>query len=138
MPANANDPSCVYYINDASCTDPYRHGYIGITSNELSRRSDHRRSGRFPADFVWTILFRGTRQECAAVEKNTDRNAASAGTPISAVAVGATQKSQNDESHDQGPAGTADARKNDGCCRRSTGTARRLSQRRDGSERRLI
>jgi hypothetical protein len=27
------------------------------------------RSGRFPAKFVWTILFRGTRQECAAVEK---------------------------------------------------------------------
>ena len=69
MPANADDQCCVYYISDASCTDRYCHGYIGITSNEASRRSGHRRSGRFPADFVWTILFRGTRQECAAVEK---------------------------------------------------------------------
>ena len=69
MPANGDDQCCVYYISDASCTDPFTHGYIGITSNEMSRRSDHRRSGRFPADFVWTILFRGTRQECAAVEK---------------------------------------------------------------------
>jgi hypothetical protein len=69
MPANANDQCCVYYISDASCTDPYRHGYVGITSNETSRRFAHRRSGHFPADFVWTILFRGTRQECAAVEK---------------------------------------------------------------------
>jgi hypothetical protein len=59
MPANADDQCCVYYISDASCTDPYRDGYIGITSNEMSRRSDHRRSGRFPADFLWTILFRG-------------------------------------------------------------------------------
>jgi hypothetical protein len=49
MPANADDQCCVYYISDASCTDPYRHGYIGITSNEMSRRSDHRRSGRFPS-----------------------------------------------------------------------------------------
>ena len=69
MPANADDQCCVYYISDASCADPYRHGYIGITSNEVSRQYAHRRSGRFPAEFVWTILFRGTRQECAAVEK---------------------------------------------------------------------
>jgi hypothetical protein len=69
MPANADDQCCVYFISDASCTDPYRNGYIGITSNEVSRQYAHRRSGRFPAEFVWTILFRGTRQECAAVEK---------------------------------------------------------------------
>lgn len=69
MPANANDQCYVYYISDATCTDPYRHGYIGITSNETSRRSAHRRSGRFPADFIWAILFKGTRQECAVVEK---------------------------------------------------------------------
>ena len=69
MAANADDPCVLYYISDASCTDPYRHGYIGITSNEVSRRWDHGRSGRFPADFVWTILFRGKRKECAAEEK---------------------------------------------------------------------
>ncbi|MDH2357594.1 hypothetical protein QCM77_44690 [Bradyrhizobium sp. SSUT18] len=39
MPANADDQCCVYYINDASCTDPYRHGYIGITSNEARIRT---------------------------------------------------------------------------------------------------
>jgi len=69
MPANADDQCCVYYISDASCTDPYRHGYTGITSNEVGRRYLHRRSGRFPPDFVWTILFRGTRRECAAMER---------------------------------------------------------------------
>ncbi len=64
-----DDQCCVYYISDANCTDPYRHGYVGLTSNEVTRRYNHRRSGRFPANFVWTILFRGTRRECAAMEK---------------------------------------------------------------------
>lgn len=68
MPANADDLCCVYYISDATCTDPYSHGYIGITSDEARRQYAHRRSGRFPEGFTWTILFRGTRKECGAVE----------------------------------------------------------------------
>ena len=68
MPANADDQCVVYYISDTTCTDPYQHGYIGITSNEKSRHNNHRRSGKFPDGFVWTILFRGTRKECGEVE----------------------------------------------------------------------
>ena len=69
MPANANDQCYVYYISDATCTDPYRHGYIGITSNETSRRSAHRRSDVSRLNSHEAILFKGTRQECAVVEK---------------------------------------------------------------------
>ncbi len=43
-----DDQCCVYYISDANCTDPYRHGYVGLTSNEVTRRYNHRRSGRWP------------------------------------------------------------------------------------------
>jgi hypothetical protein len=68
MPANANDQCCLYWISDAGCTDKRRHGYIGITKNEASRESAWRRSGRFPTNFRWKILFRGTRLECAAEE----------------------------------------------------------------------
>jgi hypothetical protein len=96
MPANADDQCCVYYISDASCADPYRHGYIGITSNEVSRQYAHRRSGRFPAEFVWTILFRGRDRNALPWKRNIDRIAALAGTPILAVAAGAIQKSTAD------------------------------------------
>lgn len=88
MPANPDDQGVVYYISDATCTDPYQHSYIGITSNEKSRQYDHRRSGNFPDGFVWTILFRGTRKECGDVENKyrpasgTGWNAALGGGPL--------------------------------------------------------
>ena len=34
MAADADDPCVVYYIHDATCGDPYRDGYIGITQDE--------------------------------------------------------------------------------------------------------
>lgn len=68
MPANENDQCFLYYISDETCSDPYQHGYIGISSRK-SREREHRRSGKLPPDFAFVILFRGTRRECAAVEK---------------------------------------------------------------------
>jgi hypothetical protein len=64
-----DDQCCVYYISDASCTDPFCHGYIGLTANKTGRIAAHRRSGRFPAGFTVTVLHEGTRRECADVEK---------------------------------------------------------------------
>jgi len=69
MAANADDMCVVYYISDATCSDPYQHGYIGITKNEVSRERSHRRSGKWPPAATFTVLFRGTRRKCAVVEK---------------------------------------------------------------------
>jgi hypothetical protein len=68
MSANENDPCVVYYISDATCSDPYQHGYIGISSRQ-SREREHRKSGKWPPGFTFTVMFRGTRRECADVEK---------------------------------------------------------------------
>ena len=46
MPANHDDPCVLYYVS--ACTDPYQHGYIGITKNEKLRERTHRRLGNFP------------------------------------------------------------------------------------------
>ncbi len=69
MPANHDDPCVLYYISDATCTDPYQHGYIGITKNEKLRERAHRRLGKFPGGFTFVVLHRGSRKECAEVEK---------------------------------------------------------------------
>ena len=63
--ANADDPSIAYYIGPAD-SDPYREGYVGITKHQNRREREHRRSGRVSGAF--SVLFRGTRRECAAVE----------------------------------------------------------------------
>ncbi|HVG51653.1 MAG TPA: hypothetical protein VM867_08475 [Xanthobacteraceae bacterium] len=68
MAANADDQSYLYYISDATCTDPYQHGYFGISSR-ASREREHRNSGKWPSGFAFTVMFRGTRRACAAVEK---------------------------------------------------------------------
>jgi hypothetical protein len=65
MPANENDACVLYWLKSETCTDPRLHGYIGITKNERSRASDHKR--RFPSH-TFTVLARGTRKECAAIE----------------------------------------------------------------------
>lgn len=66
MPANADDQCIVYYIGLPG-SDPHREGYVGITKNEDKRKGDHRRSGKFPGA-IFSVLFRGTRRECAAIE----------------------------------------------------------------------
>jgi YD repeat-containing protein len=67
MPVNPYEQAFVYYISDATCTDPHQHGYFGISKNE-TREAAHRYSRRFPPDVTFTIVFRGIRRECAAVE----------------------------------------------------------------------
>jgi hypothetical protein len=64
-----NDPCVTYWIRDETCTDPFAHGYVGITSNQKTRSRHHLRSGRFPAGATIVILHQGSRTECAAVEK---------------------------------------------------------------------
>ena len=64
-----NDPCHTYWIKDATCNDPFAHGYVGLTSNLKSRSRYHLRSGRFPVGVTISILNQGTRTECAAVEK---------------------------------------------------------------------
>ncbi len=56
-----DDQCCVYYISDANCTDPYRHGYVGLTSNEVTRRYNHRRSGRPERGIGWNSDLGGGR-----------------------------------------------------------------------------
>jgi hypothetical protein len=51
------------------CSDPFVHGYVGLTSNLNSRSRYHLRSGRFPVGATISILHQGTRTEYAAVEK---------------------------------------------------------------------
>lgn len=57
----------VYWLKDKTCTDPEKHGYIGITKRLPRRVTEHRR--KFGADFDVEVLFRGTRDECLAEEK---------------------------------------------------------------------
>lgn len=57
----------VYWLYDENCTDPFLHGYIGITNNIRRRMADHRYKRRLP--FKYKILFRGTREECISLEK---------------------------------------------------------------------
>ena len=64
-----NDPCHTYWIKDATCSDLFAHGYVGLTSNLKARSRYHLRSGRFPTGATISILHQGTRTECAAVEK---------------------------------------------------------------------
>ena len=60
------DEQCVlYWVHDETCLDPATHGYVGITAHEAARKGVHRR--RRP-HATFTILFRGTRRECLAIE----------------------------------------------------------------------
>lgn len=72
MPPNENDACCVYWVKDATCVDPYQHGYIGLTKNLDTRSRAHLRSGRFPSSATIEVLFRGTRRQCA-LEENKYR-----------------------------------------------------------------
>jgi hypothetical protein len=63
------DLGCVvYWLHDRNCECPWRHGYIGISARWEKRLKEHRYSKRWPEDFQATILFRGTEEECFALE----------------------------------------------------------------------
>src|SRR5882724_778015 len=55
----------VYWLFDSRCTDPFLHGYVGITKALARRVTEHRR--RF-SDFEVVVLFTGTWVECIAEE----------------------------------------------------------------------
>jgi hypothetical protein len=55
----------VYWLFDAACTDPWSHGYVGVTGN-LSQRLKRHRLKR--AVFKYRVLFEGSKQECYAFE----------------------------------------------------------------------
>ena len=57
----------VYWLHDATCVCPWRHGYVGVTSRFERRIARHKRENRFP-DFKVSILFRGTIEQCHALE----------------------------------------------------------------------
>jgi NUMOD3 motif len=56
----------VYWLYDDRCVCPWRHGYIGISSDLKGRLKNHRR--KFKNGFSLMILFRGTPHECRAFE----------------------------------------------------------------------
>jgi hypothetical protein len=57
----------VYWLHGDQCICPWRHGYIGVTSNPSRRFWAHRRESRFLV-FKTSVLFDGTREECYALE----------------------------------------------------------------------
>jgi hypothetical protein len=59
----------VYWLYDDTCREHRCDGYIGITCNFKMRIAGHRRSGRMPAGFRVEVIYSGTREECAAFEK---------------------------------------------------------------------
>jgi hypothetical protein len=62
---------CVlYWLHDAHCICLQRHGYVGISERFTTRLGRHKQSGTFPPGFAWTILFRGSRDECLAMEES--------------------------------------------------------------------
>lgn len=60
--------SCVvYWLRDEQCICPWRHGYIGISTNHRHRISNHRGNRSFPK-FTFQILFVGSPAECRVLE----------------------------------------------------------------------
>ena len=60
--------SCVvYWLYDERCVCPWRHGYIGISSNHQRRIAVHRRTRSFQK-FSVQILFVGSPAECRMLE----------------------------------------------------------------------
>jgi hypothetical protein len=65
-PVPSNAPHICYWVLDATCVCPWRHGYIGVTKNRKTRQRQHLR--RFKDGTQFQILFRGSQQECRELE----------------------------------------------------------------------
>ena len=57
----------VYWLFDAECSDPWRHGYVGVSVN-FNNRLKHHLANKRGAMFEHKILFTGTVAECYALE----------------------------------------------------------------------
>jgi NUMOD3 motif len=55
----------VYWLFDAACTDPWSHGYVGVTVDLPNRMKWHRAKRGV---FECRVLFEGTDTECYALE----------------------------------------------------------------------
>lgn len=64
-----SNETVVYWLHDANCICLQRHGYVGISDRFVTRLCRHKKRGAFPPGFSWTILFRGSREECLAIEE---------------------------------------------------------------------
>lgn len=81
----------LYWLFNEHCTDPWRHGYVGVTNNLMRRLKEHRKkwplyertidfnskpwlTSRFRNDYLrWRhfdhrVLFNGPEDECYALE----------------------------------------------------------------------
>jgi hypothetical protein len=56
----------LYWVHDETCHEPKTDGYVGVTSRPERRMRSHRK--RFGNRIRFTVLFRGTRDECFAKE----------------------------------------------------------------------
>jgi hypothetical protein len=65
---NPDEPCCLYYVSDGTCTDIAAHGYVGISKHKQRREREHRKSGRFPAGFKFEVLLEGRREDCLKAE----------------------------------------------------------------------
>src|SRR4051812_38727865 len=59
----------VYWLRDSNCTDIHRHGYVGVSERFRNRLKRHKKDRRFPFNFSWKIIFRGSRDQCLALEE---------------------------------------------------------------------
>lgn len=57
----------VYWLFDDACSDPFQHGYVGLTNNLDHRLKVHQRKNF--SDFRVVVLFSGTRRQCAKEER---------------------------------------------------------------------
>jgi hypothetical protein len=61
--------TCVlYWLFDKTCTDPWKHGYIGISKRRAQRLWRHKRGGQWPKGFKHIILFIGSDDACTTLE----------------------------------------------------------------------
>jgi hypothetical protein len=60
----------VYWMHDESCASEIDTGYVGVTEDPHARLSDLRAKATVPKDSEQTILFKGTREQCLALERH--------------------------------------------------------------------
>lgn len=60
----------VYWVTTAECKDILTDGYVGITvACEKNRLWTHKKKGVVPSNATVTVIFEGTKEECAAKER---------------------------------------------------------------------